>query len=153
MKSPRVPFLLLSAVAGLLCLLAGTGCSSTGKAGSASFASVIIANHSVAEIEAATAQVFLADGFVGGTRYGQDYVFDKEGSRATTLSREGFIATYDGAQSLNRVRVQIVPLPDGTHRLQCRAYAVKTGADEVPLTNLRSKPYRALLEKVQQQLK
>jgi len=85
-------------------------------------------------------------------------VFEKETSRATSFSREGLVETYYGAQTINRVRVEIVALSDGSFRLQCKAYMVSGGSDpffqdEVPLANLRSGPYKLLLHKVSQQLK
>ncbi len=144
---------ILATLTGLLLALAATGCSSVNGPGSASFASVIIQHHSLAEIEAATAQVFTADGYGGGTRFGHEYIFDKEASRTAAFSREGIVGAYDGVPAINRVRLAIVPLNDGSYRLQCKAYALKTGADEVPLANYRSGPYQALLDKVQQKLK
>jgi hypothetical protein len=85
-------------------------------------------------------------------------VFEKEASRATSFSREGLVDTYYGAQTINRVRVEIVPLSDGSNRLQCKAFMVTGGSDpffqnEVPLANLRSGPYKLLLNKVSKQLK
>ena len=75
------------------------------------------------------------------------------------MAREGLVGTHYGAQTINRVRVEIVPLSGGTHRLQCKAFVV-TGAggdafflEEVPLANLRSRPYQSLLNKVAQQIK
>jgi len=157
----RAPSRLLStfsALTGLLLVLAGAGCGSLSGPGSASFASVTIKNHSAAEIAAATAQVFGADGYRGGASAPGQMVFEKETSRATSFSREGLVETYYGAQTINRVRVEIVALSDGSFRLQCKAYMVSGGSDpffqdEVPLANLRSGPYKLLLHKVSQQLK
>jgi hypothetical protein len=85
-------------------------------------------------------------------------IFEKEASRATTLSRDGVAATQAGARSLNRVRVEIIPLASGSHRLQCQAYVVSDAGDsffedEVRLTNLRRAPYQSLLNQVKAQLK
>jgi hypothetical protein len=151
----------LSAFAVLICLmyaLAGAGCQSTGEPASASFASVTISNHSAAEIAAATAQVFGADGYRGGPSGPGQMLFEKEASLGTTLSRDGLVAAQSGARSLNRVRVEIVPLSGGAFRLQCQAYVVSGGSDpffqeEVRLTSVRSGPYRSLLNKVANQLK
>lgn len=84
-------------------------------------------------------------------------VFEKEASQGTTLAREGLLAAHYGAQTINRVKVESVPLNEGAFRLQCKACLVKGGTDgffqdEVPLANLRSGPYQALLDKVKQQL-
>jgi ABC-type sugar transport system ATPase subunit len=85
-------------------------------------------------------------------------VFQKVASRATTWSREGLLATYSGAQTVNRVKVEIDSLSGGSaYRVQCQAYIVRDpGAlleDEVRLTNLRGAPYQSLLNKVKKQLK
>ena len=142
----------------LLLALAGTGCRSLSGPGSASFASVNIANSSPQEIAAATAQVFGADGYRGGANASGGMVFEKEASRATTISREGLVGAHYGAQTINRVRVEIVPLSGGNYRLQCKAFVVTGGGDaffqdEVPLANIRSGPYQSLLDKVAKQLK
>ncbi len=149
------------AVVTLICLLlawVGPGCHSASGPGSASFASVTIQNHSAEEIAAATAQVFGADGYRGWPSAAGQMVFEKEASRATTLSRDGLMATQAGARTINRVRAEIVPLSGGVYRLQCEAFMVSGGSDpffqdEVRLTNLRSAPYQSLLNKVAAQLK
>jgi len=141
----------------LLAVLINTSCGTVSGPGSASFASVTIKNHSTQEIAAATAQVFGADGYRGGMSGSDQLVFEKEASRATSFAREGVVATMYGAQTINRVRVEIVPLGSGTYRLQCRAYMVTGGSDpffqdEVPVTNMRGGPYQSLLNKVHKQL-
>jgi hypothetical protein len=138
--------------------LLGAGCGSLKGPGSASFASVKIEHHSQEEIVAATAKVFTEDGYTGGLRGQHKMVFEREASRATTLSQSGLYATHMGARTVNRVRLEIVPLGDSsTYRVQCQAYVVRdAGAmleDEVRLTNLRSAPYQALLNKVKKELK
>ena len=82
----------------------------------------------------------------------------KEGSRGQNFAFEGFVGSHYGAQTLVRVRAEIVALAAGSHRLQCRAFIV-TGAgdsffeEEKPLSNMRSGPYQRLLDKVQASLK
>ena len=148
----------LPALIGALLALAGAGCNSLSGPGSASFASVTITNHTQEEIATATAQVFGADGYSGRASGSGQMVFQKEASRATTFSREGLVATHEGAQTLNRVRVDIVSLTATSYRVQCQAFVV-TGAgdsffeDDVRLSNLRSAPYRSLLNKVAKALK
>ena len=139
-------------------VLAFSGCRSASGPGSASFASVVIQNHSLEEIRTATAQVFRADGYAGGPAGSAQMVFDREASRMTTMSRDGIAATQAGARTIERVRAEIVSLGGGSYRLQCQAYMV-TGAgdafftDEVALLNIRSGPYRSLVKKVAKQLK
>jgi hypothetical protein len=151
----------ISLFSGVICLglvLLGAGCGSLGGAASGTFASVTIENHSPEEIAGATAKVFGADGYMAGPSRAGQLVFQKDASRATTLSQEGLYATQSGARTMNRVRVEIVPLSGGSsYRLQCQAYIVRdAGAlleDEVRLTSLRSGPYQSLLNKVKKQLK
>lgn len=149
---------LFSGVTCLALLLSGAGCGSLGGAASGTFASVIIENHSLEEIIGATAKVFGAEGYMDGPSRAGQLVFQKDASRATTFSQEGLYATQSGARTMNRVRVEIVPLSGGSAcRLQCQAYIVRdAGAlleDEVRLTSLRSGPYQSLLNKVKKQLK
>ena len=158
MKSFQPHFTVLAALTCLWLALAGTGCRSRTEPGSASFASVTIQNHSEAEIAAATAQVFGADGYRGGLSGSGQMIFEKEASRGTSFAREGIAGGLYGAQTINRVRVEIVPLAGGQHRLQCKAFMVTGGSDpffqsEVPLANIRSGPYQSLLNKVRKQFK
>jgi hypothetical protein len=145
------------ALAGLLFALAVSGCSSPSGSGSGSFAAVTIQEHSVDQIAAATAQVFGAAGYAGGADGPGKMVFEKAASRATSFAREGLVAAGYGAQTINRVRIEIVTLADNSRRLECKAYMVTGGSDpffqnEVPVTRARSGPYQSLLEKVKKQL-
>ena len=84
-------------------------------------------------------------------------VFEKETSRGTTMMREGVFATQGGAQTINRVRAEIVRLSDHEYRLQCQAYMVTGGSDpffqdETALAHVRSFPYQSLLNTVKGQL-
>lgn len=139
-------------------LLAGSGCSSLSGPGSSSFASVDIQNKTAEDITAATLKVFGADGYRGGVTSPGKLVFDKEASRGTSFAREGVAAGYYGATTINRVRVDITSLAGGTYRLSCKAFMVTGGSDqffqdEVPLANIRSGPYKSLLNKVAKDLK
>ena len=147
-------FLLLGVVLGG----AVAGCRSLEGPSSASFASVVIRGHSEEEIAAAATKVFGEDGYTSAPAAGGSMVFEKEASRARTMARAGAVDTYYGAHTINRVRAEIVPLADGAFRLQCQASTVSGTGDaffdeEVALTNLRSGPYRALLRKVEAELK
>jgi hypothetical protein len=150
----------IAPLAGSLCLwfLAGVGCGSLGGPASASFASVTIENHSLAEIASATTKAFAADGYRGGMSGASQMVFEKEASRATTLSRQGVVDTHYGAQTFNRVKVEIAAVGETGYRIQCKAYVVRNPGDpilqeEVPLANIRSLPYQSLLNQVKQELK
>jgi hypothetical protein len=157
-KLSRQPHPVLLVLACLSLALASAGCRSLTGPGSASFASVTIKGHSEADIAVATAHVFRADGYRTAKAAPGQIVFEKEASRATSIAREGFMANYTGDQTIDRVRVQIVPLSDGTCRLQCQAFMVTGGSDpffqqEERLANLRAAPYQSLLNNVKQQLK
>jgi len=167
MKHPATTCLtgrLLSAISmftsawGLALALSSTSCTTTGEPNSASFASVTIQNRSPEEIIQATAQVFGADGWRGGMSGPGQMIFEKEASRGTTLAREGVVGTFYGAQTMNRVRAEIISLAGEGYRLQCKAYLITGGSDpffqeEKPLTNIRSAPYQSLLNKVAEKLK
>ena len=145
----------------LICLplaLTLVGCRSASGPGSASFASEIIHNSTPDQIRAATSQVFIEAGYAGGPAGPTQIVFTKEASRMSTIARDGLIAAQGGARTLERVRVELVDLGDGSHRIQCEAFMVSSAGDsffenEVRKTNLRSGPYRSLLSKVAKQLK
>jgi hypothetical protein len=150
-------FVALSAALAVLVGIAGPGCSSLDEPSSSGFASVTIKSRTAEEVAAATSEVFGAEGYRGGQTAPGKMVFEKEASRGTSLAREGIVAGIYGAQTINRVRVEIVPLAGGTLRLQCKAFMVTGGTDtffqdEVPLTNARSRPYQSLLDKVAKQL-
>jgi len=150
----RLPF---KAFSGLALVLAIVGCSSTSGPGSASFASVIIQNHSPAEIHAAAGKVFRGDGYAGFQMGPTQMVFDREASRLETISRDGLIAAQGGARTIERVRTELVDLGGGSYRLQCQAFMVSGAGDafmenEVRKMNFRSGPYRTLLKKVAEEL-
>ena len=133
------------------------GCRTLTGPASASFASVTIENQTAKSIAAATTEVFLEEGYRGGMTTSGQLAFDKEASKATTFAREGLVTSYYGGSTICRVRVAIVPLGVGSFRLQCQAFMVTGGGDaffqdEVPLTNLRSGPYQALMYKVKRKL-
>jgi hypothetical protein len=138
-------------------ILLGAGCGAT-KPGSASFASVTIRGAEPNDIQKATIEVFQADGYAAGTMEGQ-LVFQKEGSRMTTVAYEGLVGAHEGAQTMVRVKVQLVNLGAGTYRLQGQAYVVKGAGgdpffqDEQRLANIRSGPYQNLLDKVAERFK
>lgn len=143
-----------SAVLGLLAV----GCGTYTNKDAGDFAAVTISGQSADAIALATAKVFGAEGYMGGASGPGRMTFEKAASRGTSIAREGIVGAYYGAQTVNRVRVEIIPLLDGTHRLQCKAYMVTGGSDpffqeEVPVAHVRSGPYRSLLDKVAQQLK
>jgi hypothetical protein len=135
-----------------------TGCSSMGKPASASFASVQLSGKSAKEIRDTTTAVFREEGFSVFIADSGQLVFDREGSRANTLARNGLVAAQAGAVTVVRVRADVVELAPATHRLQCQAYMVTDADDaffeqEDRLANFRSGPYQKLLDEVARRLK
>jgi hypothetical protein len=149
----------LAVLSSLVILLSGLCSSPVIAAGSSGgFASVTIKDRTKDEIVVTTAKVFTAEGYRSGRSASGQMVFDKEASRGTSMARDGIAATQSGARTIHRVRVDVIPLDDGGHRLQCKAYMLTGGSDpffqdEVPLANIRKKPYQSLLKKIQKQLK
>jgi hypothetical protein len=140
-----------------LLAVAATGCGLTKPAG-ASFASVKIPNRSLAQIQEATVQVFREDGYAAFDAGPGQLVFQREASKMTNIGQNGITDSYYGAQTIIRVRAQIVDLGTGSFRLQCRAYFVRHPGDsffedEHPMVNARRAPYQLLLNKVARRLK
>lgn len=159
MKSQSVRARNFSRGAVLLCsvlLWFVAGCGAT-KPASASFASVIISGQEPETITKATVAVFQEDGYSAKAADGQ-LIFEKEASRMTNVAYEGLVGSHYGAQTLVRVKVSLVDLGAGAHRLQCQAYIVKDASDaffteEQKLANMRSRPYQNLLDEVASRLK
>ena len=140
----------------LACGLAGAGCH-LGQPASASFASVTISGKSAGEIRDATIAVFRENGYqVFASSHG--LTFEKEGTKANSISRDGLVGSHYGAVTIIRVRAELVDLGNGAQRLQCQAYMVSGAGDaffedEHRLANLRSGPYQDLLDEVDKRLK
>jgi len=139
-------------------LIAFCGCRSASGPGSASFASVVIQGRTLGDIVSTTGQVFREDGFIGAQTGPGSMVFEREASRLSTISRDGLVAAQSGARTIERVRVETVALDGDSHRLQCEAFMVTGAGDsffenEVRMANLRSGPYRSLMNKVAKLLK
>ena len=142
----------------LVCGLLDTGCRSMNEPASASFASVTISNNSAAQIRDAAVAVFQEDGYRAFATGTGQLVFDKEGTRANTISRDGLAAAQAGARTIVRVRAEVVDLGKGACRIQCQAFMVSGAGDsffeeEHRLANIRSGPYQKLLDKVADKLK
>ena len=137
--------------------VAATGCGLTKPQG-ASFASVKIPNRSPQQIQQTTMQVFREDGYAGFEAGPGQMVFQREASKMTNIGQNGITGSYYGAQTIIRVRAQIVDLGTGTYRLQCQAYFVRNPGqtmleDEHAMVNARRIPYQDLLNKVAKRLK
>ena len=123
--------------------------------GSTSFASVVINGKPAEEIRATAVSVFASDGYQAMFTSGDEFVFEKEGTRGNEIAHGGWI---DDTGVRERVRARIVFLAPGQYRLQCQAYMVRHAGDpvfqdEVRLKNFRSRPYQKLLDEVAGRLK
>ena len=134
-----------------------SGCH-IGQPASASFASVKITGHAPEQIQEATGNVFRADGYAAFIAGNGQMIFQKEGTRANSISQNGFVGAYYGDTTMFRVIAEIVDLGGGSYRLQCQAYLVRNPGDSFmedshPLANVRSGPYQRLLNKVAREVK
>jgi hypothetical protein len=141
----------------LLCAALVSGGCSLGKPASASFASVVIANRSVEQIQQTTKAVLQGDGYSAFPGSGNTLVFEKEGTRGDSLAYNGLVDTHYGAQTIVRFRTDIVDLGGGSLRLQGQAFMVRNAndaffEDETRLANFRSGPYQKLLDEVAKRL-
>lgn len=152
----QVPGLTLALT--IACVALGSGCRSVNKPASASFASVVIAGLSMEQIEETATAVFQADGYAAFRTQGGQMVFEKEGTQKDQIAYAGVVGAHYGERVSVRVRTEIVDLGVGTLRLQCRAYIVRNAGqsfseEEVPLLNMKSRPYQKLLDEVARRLK
>ena len=141
----------------LLAALGLLGCKNLNQPGSASFASVVIKNHSQEEIQKAAAQVFVEDGYSGRMIGAGQMLFEKEGTRANNIAYNGIVGTHYGAQTLVRVKTSLIDIGGGSLRLQAQAFMVRNAGDsffeeETRLSNARSRPYQKLLDKIPEKL-
>lgn len=137
----------------LILLIAAAGCKSMDQPGSASFASVLISNHSLEEIQNTAMQVFHENGYAGRVIGPGQNLFEKEGTRANDIAYNGIVNTHYGARTVVRVRTELVDLGGGSYRLQCQAFMVRNAGDsffeeQTRLTKLRSGRYQDLLNEV-----
>lgn len=135
----------LAAMAGLL-----GGCASLSQPAGASFASVVIASGTEEQVREETIKVFVAENWKNVRSSGSDLVFEREGSKYDYIA---YGSAVHETPILNRVRAQMVPLADGSLRLQCQAYVVRDSGgmgmdDEIRLHAPRAGTYRQLLDKV-----
>lgn len=143
---------LMRMAAALAMCISIAGCESLSKPTGARFASVEIQQHTREEIEEATVEVFKRANYES-FRGEDELVFESEGKEWMQLAYGSNIAPEDPV--LERVKVQVVGLADGTFRLQCQAYVVPpmvSYSKEVKLRQPRNDPYVELLEEIVREL-
>jgi hypothetical protein len=141
-----------------LILLAGfflSGCVSSNKPASASFAGVLISNHTPQEIRTATDTVFHQNGYQAMGEQGGALVYERQATEREQRQYAGFVGAHEGEKVNIRVRVKIEanhPTAD-SYWLTCKAYAVLNPGQGVfetvtALFDFQSGSYEKLLDKV-----
>ena len=125
-------------------------CASLSQPMSASFASVVIRSGTAQQVREETIKVFTAQGWHSVQESGDEMVFEREGSKWDHIA---YGSNVLNTPILNRVRASIVPVTDGSLRLQCQAYVVRDSGnfsqdDEIKLRSPRAGPFQELLDKV-----
>ena len=140
-------------------LLAATlfigGCASADKPASASFAGVIISNHSPQEIRTAADTVFQQNGYRASGEQDGALVYEREATEREQRQYAGFVGAHEGEKVDIRVRVKIEAKDPNSNSywLTCKAYAVCNPGQPVfetvtALFGFQSGPYEKLLDKV-----
>jgi hypothetical protein len=139
----------------LLAVLIVSGCVSSNKPASASFAGVIISNYTPQEIRTATDTVFQQNGYQAMGEQGGALVYERQATEREQRQYAGFVGAHEGEKVNIRVRVKIEanhPSPN-SYWLTCKAYAVLNPGQGVfetvtALFDFQSGPYEKLLDKV-----
>ena len=137
----------------LAAILAG-GCASN-KPASASFASVVISNHTPQQIREATDTVFQQNGYQAMGEQGGALVYEREATEREQRQYAGIVGWHEGEKVNMRVRVKIERKdPDSnSYWLTCKAYAICNPGQGVfetttGLFDFQSGSYQKLLDKV-----
>ena len=137
----------------LAAILAG-GCVSD-KPASASFASVIISNHTPEQIRMATDTVFQQNGYQAMGEQNGALVYEREATEREQRQYAGIVGWHEGEKVNMRVRVKIEHKDPNSNAywLTCKAYAVLNPGQGVfesvtALFDFQSGPYQKLLDKV-----
>lgn len=146
----EIGFLLCVVIAGLLT----GGCQSTPPSPSTRMAWITITNRTVAEVEAATQEVFERHSFQGGRTEPGHFKFEKPGSRWDQFTYGGWI----DPNVWRRVMVTVKPLDERTVLVDCDAYLVRFHGDyrfeEVQKLGRRHRrPFQDLLDEIQDRFK
>jgi len=136
------------------CALFFAGCASSGKPASARFASVVIHGNTPGQIGNVAIEVFRVNGYEAVQTGLTSLVFEKE---AKGLSNFTYGNWANETPLFSRVRVRIVPVDEGTFRIECQAYMVRDRRssieEEIKLSSLKRHPFQAMMDKVAQRLR
>jgi hypothetical protein len=134
------------------------GCVSD-KPASASFASVVISNHTLQQIREATDTVFQQNGYQAMGEQNGALVYEREATEREQRNYAGFVGAHEGEKVDMRVRVKIENKDPGSNSywLTCKAYAVCNPGQGVfetitALFDFQSGSYQKLLDKVKDTL-
>jgi hypothetical protein len=137
----------------VVCLLDASGCHSTDRPASASFASTTISGNTPGQIRDAAIVVFQQDGYKATRIDPNSLLFEKEGTKMNEIAYGSWLGDVP---VWVRVKASVVPLGEMTFRLQCRAFMVRDRGtateEEVTLSNLHKGSYQKLMDQVAQQL-
>lgn len=129
-----------------------TGCKNLDQPASASFAFVKIGGRTEAEIRNETEKVF-RDAEYQATPTEDGFIFEREGTKRDQIAYGGGV---EETPVRVRVKTQIVPLGGELFRVQCTAYAVRSGSvfgeEEIRFPGFRRGPFQSLLNEVQKNL-
>lgn len=130
-----------------------SSCASSDKPASASFASVVIVNHTPQQIREATDKVFQQNGYQALGQEGDTLVYEREATEREQREYVGFVGAHEGEKVDIRVRVKIEVKDPSSYWLSCKAYAVSNPGQPVfesitALFSFQSKPYQKLLNQV-----
>lgn len=136
-----------------LYVLAGNGCRSTDKPGSAGFASVVISGNTPGQISDAAIDVFRENGYKVAQTDPSRLYFEKQGSRMNNFAYGNWVGD---TPVWIRVKAGIVPMADVTFRLRCSAYMVRdiggSTEEEIALSKFQRGPYQKILDEVAKRL-
>ena len=156
MKTSSTSFTRFACQIGLFALvtLFAAGCSSTNKPASASFAGIIIVNHTAQQIRDATEIVFKQNGYRALGEQDNALVFEREATEREQREYAGFAGAHEGEKVNMRVRVKIEVNDPSSYWLTCKAYAICNPGQPVfetttALFGFQSGPYQKLLDKIQ----
>jgi hypothetical protein len=150
-------FIRLAGWTGLLLVAAffAGGCASSDKPASASFAGVIISNHTPQQIRDATDTVFRQNGYQAAGEHGGALVYEREATVREQRQYAGFVGAHEGEKVNIRVRVRIENRDPSSNSywLTCKAYAVCNPGDPIfetttALFGFQSGSYQKLLDKI-----
>ncbi|MFO1476142.1 MAG: hypothetical protein U1F98_05770 [Verrucomicrobiota bacterium] len=153
MIARRKPWSARTIVLSLVALLGVCGCGTLSAPFTDGYAEVRIAGHTREEIHDTLVSVFESDGYSVVIPSQDRPVFEK----VAPVNYQGAYRSIGGKPVDVRVKVTISRLKADTYRIACTPHIVRDNGDpyveeEVPLSNMRIRPYQKLLDQVAAEL-